>query len=331
MSVSTPATADPSRILDIATGYMGAQQLFAASRIGLFAALAEGERKVADLAKTTGVSERMARILADAMAGLGLLTRRDGSYALTPSSAAYLTGGKAQLDLAPFLTFLAEISYPHWLQFPRTVDTDQPGDLGMTEARWATFMAGVMTYNKLHADMFVGALDFSASRKALDLGGLAPNFAMRAMEANPNLRTTFVYAPDFIESVRQAVSDAGLADRVELIGAATETAEPKGEFDLVFVNHVVHRFTVEQNRAIFRHARAAAVPGARLAVLDFYLDDNAEQRAIDALHAAEYLVIDGTVVFPEAEVRSWLVDAGWRPLETVALPGSPRVLLAEAV
>lgn len=328
---SKPVTADPSRILEIATGYMAAQQLFQSSRIGLFAAIAEGARTVSDIAKATKVTERMARILADAMAALGLLERKAGVYSLTESASVYLTGKNAGLDLAPFLTFLAEISYPHWLQFPRTVDTSKPGDLGMNEARWGTFLAGVMTYNQLHADMFAKEIDLSGHKNALDLGGLAPYFAIRAMQANPDLRTTFVYAPDFTDAVKQQVADAGLADRTEVFAAPTATARPEGEFDLVFVNHVIHRFSVDENRAIFRNARAAAVKGARLAVLDFYLDDDARQRPIDALHAGEYLVIDGTVVFPEAEVKAWLRDAGWKPLETVALPGSPRVLMAEAV
>lgn len=331
MTQTQPVTADPSRILDIATGYMASQQLFAASRIGLFAAMAEGGRTAADLAAATGVTERMARILADAMAALGLLTRKQGVYGLTPSSAAYLVGEKSDLDLAPFLTFLREISFPHWLQFSHTVDTDQPGDLGMTDARWATFMAGVMTYNRLHADMFANALDFSSHANALDLGGLAPYFAMRAMQANPNLKTTFAYAPDFADRISEQLAEAGLTDRTTVVGMETATARPEGVFDLVFVNHVIHRFSVAQNRTIFSNARAAAAPGARLTVLDFFLDDNDAQRAIDALHAGEYLVIDGTVVFPESEVRAWLADAGWRHVETVALPGSPRVLIAEAV
>ena len=45
----------------------------------------------------------------------------------------------------------------------------------------------------------------------------------------------------------------------------------------------------------------------------------------------EYLVIDGTVVYPRAEVEGWLAQTGWRATGLAALPGSPRVLLAEAV
>lgn len=328
---SSPVKADPSRILDIATGYMAAQQLFAASRIGLFKAIADGARDAAAIAAATKVTPRMARILADTMASLGLLDRADGKYALTDASTAYLTGSNAELDLGPFLTFLAEISYPHWLQFSKTVDTDQPGDLGMNEARWGTFLAGVMTYNQLHADMFANALDFSANKKVLDLGGLAPYFAMRAMQANPALTVDFVYAPDFADSVKKQLADAGLASRSQVVAADTATAQPKGDYDLVFLNHVIHRFNAEQNREIFKNARAAAQKGARLCVLDFYLDDSKQQRAIDALHAGEYLVIDGTVVYLESDVNAWLKEAGWRPVDMVALPGSPRVLIAEAV
>ncbi|MFC6354708.1 methyltransferase [Luethyella okanaganae] len=334
MTATTPTTAaitTPERIVDIAIGYMGAKQLFAASRIGLFAAIADGARTVDEIAAATSVTPRMARILSDAMASLGLLNRRDGRYELTADAAAYLSGANAELDLGPFLAFLNEVSYGHWLQFDATVDTTEPGELGMDEGRWATFMAGVMTYNELHASMLARHFDFSPYRDALDLGGLSPAFAIEGMKANPELSTRFVFAPDFTASVEEAVAQAGLGDRAIVEGAETETAAPGGEHDLVLVNHVIHRFDDAQNRVILANARAAARTGARLVLLDFFLDDDARQRSIDALHAGEYLVIDGTVVYPESTVREWLAGTGWKPVDKVALPGSPRILIAEAV
>jgi len=313
-------TPDAARILDIATGYMASKQLFEASRIGLFAAIAEGADTVAAIAERTGVSERIVRILADAMAGKGLLARADGRYALEADTAAYLAGGAADLDLAPFLTFLGEISYPHWLQFGHTVDTTEPGDLQMDDARWGTFMAGVMTYNALHAQEFGRLVDLSGATNALDFDGLSAGFAIEAMTRNPGLRTTFLYAPGFEDGVAEAVETGD-----------TATARPQGSYDAVLANHVIHRFSAEENAQIFRNLRAAAVEGATLTVLDFFLDDDASQRDIDALHAGEYLVIDGTVVYPEAQVRGWLTDAGFQVREKVALPAGPRVLIAAAV
>ena len=330
MTSTTPVSTTPERIVDIATGYMGAKQLFAASRVGLFRALAGGERTAAELAELTGANERTTRILADAMNGLGLLERRDGRYALAADAAEYL-GGDGATDLAPFLTFLDQISYGHWLQFDHTVDTGKPGDLQMDDARWGTFMAGVMRYNALHAAMLARGFDFSGYRSMLDLGGLSPEFALGALRANPQLRVRFVFAPDFTQGITDAVAAAGMTDRATVEPAPTETATPGGEHDIVMVNHVIHRFSPDQNQAILANARAAAVPGARLLLLDFFLDTDDRQRPIDALHAGEYLVIDGTVVYPMTEVHDWLVRAGWQPREMLALPGSPRVVVAEAV
>jgi hypothetical protein len=325
------STPDAARILDIATGYMASKQLFQASRIGLFTAVAAGADTAEAIAAHCGVSERIARLLADAMAATGLLVRTDARYQTTPEAAAYLTGADAEIDLAPFLTFLDEISYPHWLQFAHTVDTTEPGDLQMDDARWATFMAGVMTYNRLHAQEFGRHIDLAGATRALDFGGLSAEFALSVMAQNPRMHTTFLYASGFEDGIADAVEAAGVADRAIVEVGDTATATPQGEYDAVFANHVIHRFSAEENARIFRNLRAAAVPGATLTVLDFFLDDEAEQRGLDALHAGEYLVIDGTIVYPEAQVRGWLADAGWQVRDKVALPGSPRVLVATAV
>lgn len=328
---TTASTATPDRILEVATGFMAAKQLFAASRIGLFRALAEGPRDAAGLAEATGAPQRQVRILADSMSAQGLLTRRAGRYTLTEDAAAYLAGEASELDLAPFLGFLNEISYRQWLGYDHTVDTDQAGTLDLDEAGWGGFMAGVMTYNRLHAQQLARVFDFSPYHDALDLGGLSPAFAIEAMEANPQLHTRFVYAPGFDDSVRQALEGAGLADRAVVEAGDTATVQPGGDHDLVLVGHVIHRFDENQNREIFRHARDAAAGSGTLIVLDFFLDEDDTQRALDAAHAGEYYNIDGTVVYPETTVRSWLQDAGWRHERTVGLPGSPRILIATAV
>lgn len=328
---ANPATGpSPDRIVEIATGHMAARQLFAAARTGLFRAAAAGEHTVAQLAAATGLDERVTRILADAMNGLGLLERRDGRYRLAADTAEYLCGA-GERDLHPFLRFLGEISYEVWNGFDTTVDTGRAGKLSLDDNQSATFMAGVMRYNDLHAAMLARAFDFGPYRNMLDFGGLSPAFAIDAMRANPQLTVDFVFAPDFAAELHAAVEQAGLADRARIDPAPTETAKPGGAHDLVMLNHVIHRFDPAQNRVILAAARDAALPGARLLLLDFLLDDEQRQRRIDALHAGEYLVVDGTVVYPCADVDTWLEAAGWRRREVLALPGSPRVIVAEAV
>lgn len=321
-------TATPTRIVDIAIGFMGAKQLDNAARIGLFKALVDGPKNVAELAAATAHSERQVRTLADAMNSLGLLDRAEGKYTLAEDAKKYLTGDQ---DLTPFIAFLGDISYKQWLGYEHTVDTDEAGTLNLDEAGWGDFMNGVMAYNGLHAEQFGAAFDFSSYRNALDFGGLAAGFSFAALAQNPELTARFVYAPGMAGSIGEAAAAAGYGDRVTVEEGATESTVPGGEHDLVLLTHVLHRFTAEQNVEILKAARASAAEGASLMLLDFFLDNDERQRPIDALHAGEYFNIDGTVVFPIEVVEGWLAETGWKVDRLVALPGSPRVLVATAV
>ncbi|MGN6200602.1 methyltransferase family protein [Humibacter sp.] len=322
-------TAEPTRILDVATGYMASKQLFNATRIGLFRAIADGAHTPAEVAAATGRSERQVRILLDGCAASGLLGRRDGRYELTDDAAEYLTGGEN--DLGAFLNFLELGSFEAFGHYRHTVDADEGGTLDFDEAGWAMFMAGVMQYNGLHARAFGEAFDASGKRSILDFGGFTAGWSIELLKRNPEARARFVYPAESSEMLTAAVAEAGLADRVTVEAGDTVTAVPGGEHDLVLAVHVIHRFTDAENRQILQHLRQSASDGATLAVFDFFLDSLPQQRALDARHAAEYFNFDGTEVWPEETVRSWLADAGWAFERYVDVPGSPRVLVATAV
>lgn len=325
--MTTPSAA---RIVQIATGYVAAKQLFAASRVGLFEVLEAGPLPADDIATATGVRIRVVRMLADAMAAKGLLVRTGAAYGLSEDAAAFLIGEGSIVNLAPFLEFLSEISYPQWREFSHLVDTIDPADLLLDDVGWATFVNGARAFSRLHALSFARLVDLSTATKVLDFGGLSPAFAMEIMRRNPALSTTFVYEEGYEIGVEEALAEAGLSDRADVHVSETASTRPPGAYDAVLVNHVVHRFSAEENQRIFRNVRAAAVAGATLTVTDFFLDD-APSRSVDELYAEEFFVLDGTAAYPEADVREWLEAAGWQVRELVALPGSARVLIATAI
>ena len=73
-------TITPDPILKIATGFMAAKHLFAASEIGLFEALASGPASLEELAGKTAVPARTVGIVAAAMVSLGLIEDEGGRY-----------------------------------------------------------------------------------------------------------------------------------------------------------------------------------------------------------------------------------------------------------
>jgi SAM-dependent methyltransferase len=323
-------TPSPAAIVGAAIGFMAAKQLFAASEIGLFEALASGPLTATELAKALNLPERSCRIVADAMTALGLLTIHNDKYRNDEAAAAYLSGRDDTLDLRPHLAFWNTISYSHWGSYTDAVRECMPAPLDLTGGREATFFGGVQAYNGAHALMLAEHYDFAPHRRILDLSGLSGAFLAEALRHNPALTGTFFAEPAMVEFARAGLTDTDL-QRIDLCpGEPLTGALPTGH-DLVLLEHVVHRFDEADNRKLLARAREVVEPGARLLILDFYLTDGAPDRPLDALMAGEYLVIDGTVVYPESEVRAWLDETGWHWIETRPLPGSPRVLIAEAV
>ncbi|MDR2998153.1 MAG: polyketide biosynthesis methyltransferase [Microbacterium sp.] len=322
-------TADPTRILDVATGYMASKQLFNAARIGVFRAISDGAATASEVAAATEHPERQVRILLDASASTGLLTRSDGRYALAEDAAEYLTGGPH--DLSAFLNFLELGSFEAFGHYRHTVDADEGGTLDFDEDGWAMFMAGVMQYNGLHARGFGEVFETSGATRVLDFGGFTAGWSIALAQRNPELTSRMVYPAESGPMLTPEIEAAGLSDRIVVEAGDTVTAVPGGDHDLVLAIHVIHRFTDEQNRQILKNLRASARTGAKLAVFDYFLDSLDRQRALDARHAAEYFNFDGTVVWPEETVTAWLNEAGWAFSHYVDVPGSPRALVAEAV
>src|SRR6516162_7836933 len=90
----------PEPILKIAAGFMAAKQLFAASEIGLFEALADGPATVEELAGKTAVPARTVGIVAAAMVSLGLIDHEGGRYRNDEAAATFLAG-KPGHDVRP--------------------------------------------------------------------------------------------------------------------------------------------------------------------------------------------------------------------------------------
>src|SRR5829696_9173264 len=109
MSEQTPQPS-PELFFETANAYQRSSALKAAVELGLFTAVAEGNRTARDLAARCGASERGVRILSDYLVVAGLLTKGVEGYGLTRDSAVFLDsrspaymGGALEFLLAPAL------------------------------------------------------------------------------------------------------------------------------------------------------------------------------------------------------------------------------------
>ena len=109
-----------------------------------------------------------------------------------------------------------------------------------------------------------------------------------------------------------------------------ETDLPAGH-DVVLLANVVHYFLPQQNVELAKRVRAVVEPGAGLILVDWWTDPAHTQPLPATLMAGEFLAQVGGDVYSEQEMRTWLDQAGWQPVERLPLAGPQSAIVGEAV
>lgn len=321
----------PEPIMRIASGFMSAKHLFAASQLGLFEALAESPATLEALAARTGLTPRAARISADAMVALGLLERHGDLYKNGDTAAVFLTG-RTPADLRPFLRFWDRLSYPAWAQLADALGKGPSKEIFDHDPELQEVAsAGIEAILTGPANALAGGYDFASHRRLLDVGGGTGSWSIAVARRQPGLRATVFELPVVAEVAKKRIAAAGLADRIDVkVGDALKDALPP-DHDVILMANLIHYWSPDQNRALLESVRAAAARGARLLLPDFWTNAAHTEPLMAALMAGEFAahLKDGDV-YSVDEIREWLPAAGWRFVKHEALAGPVSVVVAEA-
>ena len=158
----------------------------------------------------------------------------------------------------------------------------------------------------LRVDEVVAALKLQPGNVIADLGAGSGPFVVpfaRAVGAKGK-----VYAVEidrgFFPFIERRAKEAGVANVQTVAGAFTDPMLPAADVDVAVMHDVVHH--IEDRPAYFRNLARYLKPGARIAVIDYH--------ALQSPHAA-----DKTLQVSKEQAAFWLADAGFKPVEDVAL------------
>ena len=319
----------PDSIMEVARGFMAAKHLFVASSVGIFEALADGPATLAEIAARAGITERAARISADAMAALGFLDVEQSRYSNGAVAATFLAG-RTPADLRPVLRFWDLVSYPAWMQLePVLRGRWAPQQLSPELAE--VFSAGVEALTAGPAQALAAAYNFTAHHRLLDVGGGTGSITAAIARRHPQIQATVLERAEVVPLAPRRIQAAGLQSRISVVaGDALQGPYPAG-YDVVLIANLVHYFTPGQNRRLLELARAAVSEGGRLLLVDFWTDPAHTSPAPAALMAGEFAVLqEHGDVYSAEQARGWLGRTGWRFVEHRPLAGPVSVLVAEA-
>ena len=103
------------------------------------------------------------------------------------------------------------------------------------------------------------------------------------------------------------------------------------DHDVLLVANTVHVLSVPHNLELMRKMRATVERGARLLLVDFWMNPTHTEPPAAALMSGEFLVMAGEgQAYSEQEAENWLGQTGWRKHERKPLAGMSSVIVAEA-
>ena len=303
--------------LERVEGYQQTAVVAAAVRTGVADALAGGADTAEELARVCGCDARGVRALLGALCALGLAEREEERFCLSDQGAVL---ARSHPNTIALIVEKEWFFYRAWAGLDETVRDGH--------ARIAPWR------ERLHRDRqqsldFLRALDDLAARfggelaelagtlpagRLLDAGGGAGSHAARLVAASRGLQATVLDLPAVEHVLRER--------HPELAFLAGDLDEPRfglpaGEqWDVVLLANVLHDQPESHGRRIVRETAGLLRPGGMLLAYEWVLDEHRDAPAAVAMFALMMMVEnEGGAAYTEAELTSWLAEAGFDEIE----------------
>jgi ubiquinone/menaquinone biosynthesis C-methylase UbiE len=313
---------NPQALLDIGWSFASSRVLSAGVQLGVFTHIAAGHRTVEAIARASQASERGMRMLLDALAVIGLLTRSGDGYGLAPLAARFLV--RASPDYLGALMETDDI-WECWGGLVQAVRSGQPyRRVHQQEEAKKFFPLLIRTLHVLNrrpAERMAHLLGVGTSRsglRVLDVGCGSAVWSIAVAQADGAARVTASDFPEVLEHTRTYLGSNKLEDRYDFLpGDLKQVDFGVQRYDLAILGNIVHSEGERSSRGLFKRLYQALAPLGRLAIIDMIPHDDRGGPAYAIFFALNMLVqTEAGGTFTIAEYTQWLSEAGFTRVET---------------
>lgn len=316
-------------LMRLINGHWTTQAIYVAAQLGLADALAEGPRRVDELASEVQAEPQALYRLLRALASFGVFTEgEDGRFALTPAAEGLRSGVDGSLRGMAIHT-AAPWHWAVWGELLHSVRTGATAVSAVHGQEWWDYLAGdreaaaafhqAMTDHARAAYAAVPAhYDFSGFDTVVDVGGGQGALLVSILSRSPSVRGILVDQPDVVQRAQHHFEAAGLSDRSEVVGGDFFASVPKGG-DAYVLAMVLHDWSDEAALAILRRCREAIPMHGKLLVCEMVVPPGNEPSFAKLLDL-EMLIGVGGRERTEEEYRALFAEAGFTLERVVPTP-----------
>ncbi len=312
---------------EFARGARNAAALKAALELEIFSRIAEGQRSLPALLRATGLDERGARMLLDALANIGLLIKSPYEYLLTPTAETFLVKGKPTYYGD---AWLAQLMWDARSQLSRAVRSGKPGIPASVDGgaralalraspTWVEWHAILQEFAGIWENLGVSAIEGEGLR-ALALGVEAGLRLLPLAQRAVSAQVTVVDSAPALALLKPIVDALGLREQVHSVEGDWLTIQPEREaFDFALVDSITAVCSLEQNVGILHRTYEALRMGGRIVLRALTVDDERRGPSWVPLLGLDLLIstMDGDI-YTTTEYRGMLEAAGFFELTAIA-------------
>jgi len=292
--------------------FQEARIILTAVELGVFDAIGRASLTAPAIATAVHADPRALRRLLDALVGIDILTKRSDAYRIAPAARGRLLRGSpdSMLDMYQHHAHL----WDTWSALTGVIRTGRasPRPPRSREDQEA-FSRAMADIGRRAARDTVRVLDLRGVHRLIDLGGAPGIYAIAFARKHPILSVTVFDVAEAGPITRRTVRDAGLADRIRFrAGDLTRIPTIGKDYDLVFLSNLIHSFQADDVRALLPKAARALRPGGRIAIKDFWLEEDRAGPRYSTLFSINMLVASAGDCYTRGEIQPWLRDAGFR-------------------
>lgn len=327
-----------AQLIQMAAASWISATVYAAAKLGLADHLANGPRSADDLADDTGTHAPSLYRLMRTLAGLGILTEKDGlGFALTPLGEA-LQAGAPGAARSTLIAFCGPAFWRSWEEILHSLETGEAGFdkawgmpvfdyLAQHPEEAAHFSEAMVGFHGAEPPAVAQAYDFSAAGTVVDVGGATGNMLAAILSRHDGPRGVLFDRPHVVSEAPALLEAHGVAERVTIEPGDFFERVPGGG-DVYLLSHIIHDWSEDQCLTILGHCRSVIPPDGRLLIVETVLPpgDTPHQGKVQDM---VMLVIPGGQERTEAEYATLLDKADFRLSRVV--PTESVVSVVEAV
>ncbi|SPF43968.1 Methyltransferase type 12 [Candidatus Sulfopaludibacter sp. SbA4] len=325
----------PGLVFETLLAYERTAALRAAIELDLFRAIGEGLDDVDSLAQRCSASPRGIRILCDYLTIIELLTKKDGRYGHTPTSAAFLDP-RSPSCIASISRFLGNStmvsSFQNLAEVIRNGRTLLPGE-GSVEPEnpvWVEFAHSMAPMMAPVAAPLGGIVleGLSGPVRVLDIAAGHGLFGIEVARQHPEARIVAVDWAPVLEVAKANARKAGVEARFDALPGSAFDVDYGGPYDIALLTNFLHHFDTPTCIGLLQKVHRAMKPGGRVAVLEFVPN---EDRVSPPMAAAFSLVMLATTPSGDAytfrQLEAMLHEAGFEGVAAHPVPKSPHTVV----